>query len=132
MKVLLDTNICIYIIKQKPPQALQKFLTFAVGDVGVSAVTTSELMYGAQKSQRPHQNQQAIEQFLLPLVVVAFDFEASTVYGGIRAELERQGTPIGAMDLLIAAHALHLGIPLVTNNTKEFSRVPGLSMENWA
>ncbi len=132
MKVLLDTNICIYVIKQKPPEVLRTFTTFAVGDVAVSSVTAAELAYGAQKSQWPARNQQAIEQFLLPLVVVEFDYEAALVYGKLRAELERQGTPIGPLDMLIAAHALHLGLPLVTNNTKEFARVADLQIENWA
>jgi len=131
MKVLLDTNICIYIIKQKPPEVLQRFTTFAVGEVMVSSVTAAELMYGAQKSQRAAQNQQAVEQFLLPLVVAEFDYAAALVYGRIRAHLERQGTPIGALDIFIAAHALQLGVPLVTNNTRAFSRVPGLPVENW-
>ncbi len=128
---LLDTNICIYLIKRKPPEVLQRFISYAVGDIGVSSITVAELCYGVEKSGRPAQNRQALEQFLLPLVVMPFDDEAAQVYGSIRAELERRGTPIGALDLLIAAHALALDVPLVTNNTAEFRRVPGLRVENW-
>ncbi len=99
--------------------------------MAVSSVTASELFYGAQRSQRAAQNQQAVEQFLVPLVVVPFDYESALVYGKLRAELGRQGTPIGPLDMLIAAHALRLGLPLVTNNTKEFARVADLQVEKW-
>ncbi len=131
MICLLDTNICIYIIKRKPVEVLQRFNAYRVGDVGVSSITVAELYFGAQKSQRPDQNQQAVEQFLLPLTVAQFDYDAAVIYGRIRAGLEQQGTPIGALDTLIAAHALSLGVTLVTNNVQEFSRVQGLAVENW-
>ncbi len=131
MKYLLDTNICIYLIKQKPPEVRQHFERLAVGDIGISAITVAELMYGVQKSQRREQNRNALEQFLLPLVVAPFDTRAATVYGNLRAELEARGTPIGALDMLIAAHALALNVTLVTNNTKEFRRVPALKLANW-
>ncbi len=131
MKVLLDTNICIYLIKQKPAEVLQKFVTYNVGDVGVSSITVAELQYGAQKSQRPADNEHALEQFVAPLMVLDFDYEAAKTYGRIRAVLERQGTPIGALDMLIAAHALSLDVTLVTNNEREFARVPGLTIDNW-
>ncbi len=131
MKVLLDTNICIYLIKQKPAEVLQKFVTYNVGDVGVSSITVAELQYGAQKSQRPAGNEHALEQFVAPLMILDFDYEAAKTYGRIRAVLERQGTPIGALDMLIAAHALSLDVTLVTNNEREFARVPGLTIDNW-
>jgi tRNA(fMet)-specific endonuclease VapC len=128
---LLDTNICIYVIKRRPPEVLQRFTTYTVGDLGISSITAAELWYGAAKSERPAQNQQALEQFLLPLSIAPFDDAAARTYGLIRSELERTGTPIGALDTLIAAHSLSLGIPLVTNNVKEFARVTGLAIENW-
>ncbi len=128
---LLDTNICIYLIKRKPPEVLQHFITYTAGDLGVSSITAAELWYGVAKSGRPAQNQQALEQFLLPLVVAPFDDIAARTYGQIRVTLGDKGTPIGALDTLIAAHALSLGIPLVTNNVAEFVRVPELQVENW-
>ncbi len=131
MIYLLDTNICIYLIKRRPPQVLERFRRCAVGDIGLSTVTLAELQYGVAKSLFPAQNQQALDAFTLPLEVVAFDAAAAVAYGPVRAALERQGTPIGALDLLIAAHALSLGVTLVTNNPREFSRVPGLRVENW-
>ncbi len=132
MKVMLDTNICIYIIKRRPESVLQRFGFFPVGEIGISAITLAELEYGAAKSAQPKQNHGALEQFISPLHVAAFDRQATEVYGRIRAMLEKAGRPIGARDLLIAAHALSLGVRLVTNNEKEFKRVPGLRVENWA
>lgn len=131
MKFLLDTNICIYIIKQKPVEVLNKFKAYDVGDIAISSVTVAELEFGVQKSQFPKKNQQALAQFLIPLNVVAFDRPAAIVYGKIRSDLEKQGIPIGSLDTLIAAHALSLQITLVTNNVKEFNRVPNLKLENW-
>ena len=132
MNFLLDTNICIYIIKQKPLEVLQKFKAYQVGDIGISSITVAELEFGVQKSQFPEKNQQALAQFLLPLNIVDFDFAAATMYGKIRATLEKQGTPIGSLDTLIAAHALSLQLTLITNNVKEFSRIPDLKLDNWA
>jgi len=131
MKYLLDTNICIYIIKQKPPQVLDRFQEHTVGDIGVSSITVAELAFGVQKSQHPEQNQRALEQFLIPLLIADFDSQAAAVYGHVRAALESVRTPIGSLDPLIAAHALRLGITLVTNNISEFERVPGLDVINW-
>lgn len=131
MIFLLDTNTCIYLIKKKPPEVLRKFNQYVAGDIGVSAITVAELYFGVRKSQQPDKNQQALEQFLLPLITVEFDHDAATVYGGVRAVLERQGTPIGSLDTLIAAQALSLDLILVTNNTREFARVPHLKIENW-
>ena len=131
MKLLLDTNICIYIIKQQPAAVLQRFLDYEVGDIGISSITLAELRYGVAKSTHQDRNAKALDEFIIPLEVVPFDAEAAYLYGEIRATLERTGTPIGAMDLLIAAHALALGIPLVTNNTREFARIPELNIINW-
>lgn len=128
---LLDTNICIYVIKRKPPEVLRRFTTYTVGELGISSITAAELWFGAAKSERPAQNQQALEQFLLPLTIAPFDDGAAQAYGQIRATLERKGTPIGTLDTLIAAHALSLSIPLVTNTVREYKRVPNLDVENW-
>lgn len=131
MRYLLDTNICIYLIKQRPLQVMEKFNAYSVGEIGVSSITAGELWYGVAKSEYRETNQRALEQFFLPLIVAEFDEEASEVYGEIRAVLEREGKPIGAMDMLIAAHAVSMGVTLVTNNEREFSRVPDLMIENW-
>jgi tRNA(fMet)-specific endonuclease VapC len=131
MKVMLDTNICIYIIKQKPRSVLERFAAFPVGDLGISVITLAELEYGASKSSEPDRNSEALEQFVSPLEIAVFDRLATSVYGKIRALLEKRGRPIGSMDLLIAAHALSLNVRLVTNNMREFKRVPGLRVENW-
>jgi tRNA(fMet)-specific endonuclease VapC len=131
MKYLLDTNICIYLIKQKPPQVLEKFNLHSVGDIGISSITASELWYEVAKSTQKQRNQPALTQFLLPLLVLEFGAAAAEAYGQIRATLEQTGQIIGGMDMLIAAHALSLRLVLVTNNVHEFSRVPGLRIENW-
>lgn len=131
MKVMLDTNICIYLIKQQPPSVLERFLSHPVGDIGISSITVAELAYGVSKSRHPAKNRLALEQFLVPLDVAAFDQDAANSYGRLRAQLEQKGSPIGSMDLLIAAHALSLGVRLVTNNQREFRRVPGLRLDNW-
>ena len=129
---LLDTNTCIYLIRRRPKEALRRFERFEVGEVGVSVITVSELRYGVEKSTRPEQNLRALEQFLLPLEVLDFGPEATVSYGRVRASLEERGMPIGPLDTLIAAHALSLGATLVTNNTREFGRVSGLQIEDWA
>lgn len=131
MRYLLDTNICIYLIKKKPPEVLQKFNAYSVGEIGISSITVAELQFGVQKSRYLEQNQRALEQFLIPLTIADFDYQAAIAYGAIRATLEAQGTPIGSLDTLIAAHASSLNVTLVTNNTREFSRVPGLEIVNW-
>ena len=118
MKVMLDTNICIYIIQQKPEAVLQRFHTFQVGDIGISAITLAELQYGAMKSARPRQNREGLKEFVSALDVASFDVAATAIYGDIRASLEKSGRSIGAMDLLIAAHALSLGTRLATNNER--------------
>lgn len=132
MKYLLDTDICIYLIKRRPESVVRHLAAQQVGDVGVSAVTVAELRYGVARSAQTERNARALELFLAPLVIADFDAGAATAYGAVRAALERAGAPIGALDTLIAAHALSLGATLVTNNTREFDRVPGLSLANWA
>lgn len=129
---LLDTNICIYVIKRKPLQVLERFRQADISSIGISSITYSELMFGAAKSLRPEQNRIALTQFVAPLEIVPYDDTAGQRYGDLRACLERKGTPIGSLDMLIAAHALALACVMVTNNEKEFARVPGLKMENWA
>lgn len=131
MKLLLDTNICIYMIRQKLPEVLQKFNDYRVNDIGVSSITVAELEFGVQKSKFPARNQQALAQFLLPLKIVDCDRSAAIMYGKLRAELEQQGTPIGSLDTLIAAQALSLQVTLITNNLKEFRRIPNLKLVNW-
>ena len=131
MKLLLDTKICIYIIKQQPVTVLKRFLEYQVGDIGISSITLSELRYGVAKSTHREKNAKALDEFIIPLELVSYDESAAHVYGDIRAALEKAGTPIGSMDMLIAAHAVSLGIPLVTNNTREFLRVPSLKIIDW-
>jgi tRNA(fMet)-specific endonuclease VapC len=131
MHYLLDTNICIYIIKKHPIKVLNRLRQQSIGEVAVSSITLAELEYGADKSSRPEQNRNALLSFLSPLEILAFDEMAALHYGEIRAYLEKTGKIIGAMDMLIAAHARSISLTLVTNNTKEFSRIPNLNLENW-
>ena len=131
MRVLLDTNICTYMIKNRPPEARKHFEQFVPGDIAISSITVAKLQYGVEKSADREKNALALEAFLLPLEIVAFDLDSALVYGKIRAVLEKQGTPIGEMDRLIAAQAIAQNFTLVTHNLKEFSRVPGLKCETW-
>jgi tRNA(fMet)-specific endonuclease VapC len=131
MKVMLDTNICIAIIKRKPPQVLKRFTAYKVGEIGISWVTLAELEFGVAKSQHLEKNQAALDEFVLPLEIANFDREAARAYGQVRAMLEKKGTPIGSLDTMIGAHALALGVTLVTNNTGEFSRIKGLTVVDW-
>lgn len=131
MKLMLDTNICIAIIKQKPADILEKFNAYQVGDICISSVTLAELRYGVAKSQFQEKNQAALDEFILPLEVVGFDEAAALVYGALRVSLEKKGTPIGALDTMIGAHALSMNLTLATNNTKEFNRVVGLKVIDW-
>lgn len=132
MKYLLDTNICIFVIKQRPSGVVHRFKQFAADDLCISTVTLSELRYGADKSGNPPRNHAALDLFLAPLAITDFDSQCAEFYGTVRSELERRGQPIGPLDTMIAAHALRLRIPLVTNNTKEFARVLGLAIEDWS
>ena len=128
--ILLDTNICIYVINMRPPEVLARFREYRLGEIGVCSVVAAELAYGVTKS-RSARNRSALEMFLAPLEVLPFDEAAVWAYGDLRASLEREGQPIGALDTMIAAHALSVDAPLVTHNTREFARVPGLRLENW-
>lgn len=165
MKYLLDTNICIYIINEKPEKVLRKFEQYPVYEFGISSITHAELQYGVEKSQRPrpsgqgmkkgsnslavsihalpggalkgggknkNTNQDALDEFLLPLTILPFHGKKLvTCYGEIRASLESKGKTIGPFDMLIAAHALSLDLTIISNNIKEFSRIPNLKCENW-
>lgn len=132
MKLMLDTNVCIYLIKERPASVLERFAAYAVGDIGISVITLAELEYGVSKSSRPAKNREALDQFVSPLEVAAFDRDATVEYGKLRTTLEKKGQSIGSMDLLIAAHALSLDVRLITRNVREFGRVPGLRVEDWA
>lgn len=131
MRYMLDTNICIYLIKTRSDQLLHRMRGLRTGEMGVSIVTVAELQYGVSKSRQQERNQVALEAFLLPLEIADFTVDSTLAYGEIRADLEKQGRPIGPLDTLIAAHALSLDVLLVTNNTREFDRVPGLRVEDW-
>ena len=128
--ILLDTNICIYVINARPAAVLERFRRYRMGEIGICSVVAAELAYGVAKSGSSR-NRQALELFLAPLVILPFDEPAIWVYGELRAELERRGTPIGSLDTMIAAHALSQQAPLITNNTREFAKVPGLQLDNW-
>ena len=131
MKYMLDTNICIYAIKHKPDIVIKKFLTHDPEEICISAITYAELMHGVEKSMAVEKNRVAMSLFLSPITILQFDERAAEEYGRIKAELEKKGTPIGPMDTLIAGHARSSGLILVTNNTREFSRVVGLAVEDW-
>jgi tRNA(fMet)-specific endonuclease VapC len=131
MKYMLDTNICIYIIKRKPRAVVERFLRTEISKIGISSITLSELMCGVTKSSKPEQNQMALAQFLAPLEILPYTDDAAQYYGELRVYLEKQGTPIGSLDMLIAAHSLSTDCTLITNNEKEFIRIPNLQIENW-
>ena len=131
MRYMLDTNICIYVIKHKSESVFRKLKKIKPEDVCISSITYAELAYGVEKSAQPERNRLALSMMLSSIEIVAFDDAAADEYGEIRAGLERKGTPIGSLDILIAAHARSLGCTLVTNNTKEFCRVEGLEVVNW-
>ena len=128
---MLDTNTCIFIIKQKPGKALERFKSYEVGDIGISSITLAELQFGVSKSMHHQKNQAALNEFILPLEIADFDRAAAQTYGAIRASLENAGAPIGSLDTLIGAHALSLGVTLVTNNTKEFRQISRLKVVDW-
>ena len=133
MKYLLDTNICIYIINEKPEKVLRKFERYPVHEFGISSITHAELQYGVEKSRNKEANQNALDEFLLPLTILPFHGKNMVVYyGEIRAFLESKGKTIGPLDTLIAAHALSLELTVISSNIKEFSRIPNLKCENWA
>lgn len=132
MKYMLDTNICIYAIKNKPAAVLEHLLQVDPAEVCISAVTYAELIHGVEKSAAQDRNRAALLMFLAPISVLDFTTVAAEKYGQLRAEVERAGTPVGTMDLLIAGHAEAEGLTLVTNNEREFRRICGLEIENWA
>ncbi len=128
---MLDTDICIYIIKNKPATVLEKFRALRTGQLCMSAITFAELMNGAKKSQQVEKNIKKLNELSEFIHIMPFDQKAAVAYGDVRSILEKKGQRIGSNDLLIAAHALCLGLTLVTNNEKEFCRVDGLKIENW-
>lgn len=131
MKYMLDTNVCISLIRQKPQRLVERLTACNPLEVGVSSITVAEFAHGAQKSKQVEQNMIALEQFLLPLEIADFGQRAASAYGSVRCYLERTGNVIGSMDILIGAHALSLEVILVTNNTGEFKRIPNLQLEDW-
>ncbi len=131
MKYMLDTNICIYIIKKRPPRIFKIFESLEIGDAAISSITLAELEYGVYKSKAPEKNKLALIKFLTPLSILPFDDKAPHAFGIIRTELEKHGQPIVPYDLLIAAHAYAYKLTLVTNNTREFKRVKNLKIANW-
>ena len=132
MTYMLDTNICIYGMKNRPPQVEEAIRRGLDRGICISAITLAELEHGVQKSQSVAKNTEALLKFLTILEVLPFDDRAAVEYGKIQAFLQRNGTPIGTADALIAGHARAEGLTLVTNNVREFARVPGLTVENWA
>jgi tRNA(fMet)-specific endonuclease VapC len=132
MTHLLDTNICIYIINKKPRGVVERIRGHEPGDIAISSLTYAELTYGVERSQYPDRNRIALIEFLFPFAILDFDSLAAQDYGLIRHSLERAGIPIGPLDLLLAAQARSRNLVFVTNNAREFKRVPGLKTENWA
>ncbi len=131
MKYMLDTNICIYAIKHKPEKVFKKLQKTDPSDVCISSITYAELVYGVEKSVAVEKNRLALSMMLSNIEIKAFDADAADSYGQVRADLERKGTPIGPLDMMIAGHAKSLGCTVVTNNEKEFARVKGLKIANW-
>lgn len=131
MKYLLDTNICIYSLNRRPPEVLARLRAEGQEAIAISVITMLELRQGAHKSQDPKKTHGKLDLFLGPLKILPFDEKAALEGARIRAHLERQGNRIGDLDSLIAAHALSQNLILVTNNLREFNRIPGLRIENW-
>ena len=132
MKYILDTNICIYIIKKKPEQVIRKLSKIDPSTIALSSITWSELIYGAEKSAHRERNIDALKDFITPFEILPWTSSEAQIAGEIRSALEKLGTPIGPFDTQIAAHAISLDLILVTNNEKEFKRVKSLKVENWA
>ena len=127
---MLDTNICIYVMNKRHAKMARQFNHY-MGEMCISSITYAELMHGIERSERKAHNRDQVDAFCRHLVVLDFDRGAAKLYGQIRAQLESQGLPIGANDLLIAAHACSQALTLVSNNTREFARVDGLKLDNW-
>ena len=130
MKWMLDTDTCIAIIK-KDPRALKRLRGKSIGQVGLSSITLGELAFGAEKSGRPKDAHSALDEFLLALEIAGFDDHAAMCYGEVRASLARRGRPVGPLDTLIGSHAVALDVILVTHNTREFSQIESLRLEDW-
>lgn len=128
---MLDTNICIFAIKNKPATVLKKLTSHDPSDICISAITYAELRHGVEKSQAKQRNDLALTLFLSAIDIIPFGERAAEEYGRVRSYLESKGTPIGPMDMLIAAHAKSLGMTIVTNNIREFKRIPDLKIEDW-
>jgi tRNA(fMet)-specific endonuclease VapC len=131
MRYLLDTNICIYLIKRRPESVLTRFNELSAGDIGISSITVYEMAYGAEKSNNTIKSLQALQHFLSPLTLLPFDDEDAHEAGNIRAYLAKIEQPIGPYDVQIAGQARRRNLILITNNMGEFSRVPDLKSENW-
>lgn len=131
MKLMLDTNICIYILKKQPKSVLKQLQAYQFDDIAISSVVYAELLYGVEKSEFPDRNRERLNHLMNALTIAPFTEEEAFYYGRLRADLAKKGKIIGANDLFIAAHALSLSLPLATNNAKEFKRVPGLDVLEW-
>ena len=130
-RFMLDTNICEALIRGGAPRVFDRLRQHRADDVAISSITLAELQYGVAKSARPAHNAVLLAEFCAPLAILPFDNQTAEIYGSVRMALELAGTPIGPLDTLIAAHALALGMTLVTNNQREFQRVAGLRIEDW-
>ena len=131
MRYMLDTNICIYAIKRGPREVIERLKEHNTSEICISSVTYAELIHGVEKSKAVDKNCIALTLLLTDIEILPFDISAAEGYGEIRTELERKGTPIGPLDMMIAGHARSLGYTVVTNNIKEFERIDGLRLENW-
>jgi tRNA(fMet)-specific endonuclease VapC len=131
MRFMLDTDTCIALIKRRSAPILRRLTGLAPGEAGISVITLAEMRYGVEKSSQRDQNRRALDEFLLPLEIADFDERAAETYGAVRTGLEKRGTPIGALDTQIGAHALSLGVTLITHNVREFRRIPGLTVVDW-
>ena len=131
MKYLLDTNTCIYVINKKSKTILNKLSEIEISEMVISSITVAELFFGVEKSSKKEENLTSLNNFLLPFGILNFDSSDSVTYAKIRTELQKAGTPIGPMDLLIASQAISKDLILVSNNTREFQRVQNLKLENW-
>jgi tRNA(fMet)-specific endonuclease VapC len=128
---LLDTNVCIDLLRKRSPRIAARVAATPIGDLGISSISAAELLHGASASPRAVENAEAADALMSIISVLPFDVAAARFYGGLRARLESVGQAIGPFDLLIAGHALALGATLITNNVREFERVPGLIVEDW-
>jgi tRNA(fMet)-specific endonuclease VapC len=131
MKYLIETSTCIELIRRRPIELVKRMAKLRTRDFALSVITVAELQYGVEKSSQSAQEREALDEFFVPFAILDFDFEATVAYGKVRAALQAAGTPIGSLDMLIAAHAVSRNLILVTRNLKEFKRVPGLKAEDW-